>query len=111
MGRLSEYINKKFGIKTVPRINPETNTVSTTVVKILKNNPDRIGFLIFNLGDYTLYLAPNNGVSANYGILISSGGGFLNMIADEDFELVGYNFYAVSPGGETKIFVMELIAE
>ncbi len=111
MGKLSEYIEKHFGIKTIPRINPEADTVSTTVVKILKNNPDRIGFLIFNLGDYTVYIAPNNKVTANYGMSLASAGGFINMVAKEDFELVGYEFYAVSPGGSSKIWVMELVAE
>lgn len=111
MGKLAELIFKEFGVKTIPRINPLVSSVGTSVVKVLNNNPDRIAFLIFNLGDYSLYIAPDNKVSASYGILVSSSGGFLNMIYKEDFELLGHNFYGVSPSGITAIHVLELIAE
>jgi hypothetical protein len=49
MGRLSEYISKKFGQITKTVDNPVTSTVNTTATLIALNNPDRLMLIAVNL--------------------------------------------------------------
>jgi|GEM_PF-6001430 len=111
MGALSEYVEKEFGVKTVTKTNPITDSIKTTPTKVLGNNPDRLAAIIINLGDYTVYLSPRNDVSSTKGIKLSKSGGTLILNAKDDLELVGYEWWGIADGGNSTIFVLEVEAE
>jgi hypothetical protein len=96
MGRLAEYVERKFGFKTREVENPVTSTVGTSPTLILRNNPDRIAILIVNLSDNDGYVGWFNDVSATKGIRLTANGGNVHLIADEDGELVSKEFYGVN---------------
>jgi hypothetical protein len=110
VGKLREYVNKKFGVKTRIVINDIVNSVGTSVTKILANKPDRLAFLIVNLGTGALYILSDPTVSATKGILIEPNGGNYVALPDEDFDLVGYEWFAVASAA-TNILTLEIIAE
>jgi len=110
MGQLAEYIRKKFGVATFVEENPVTDTVGTTVTQIVKNNPDRLALIITNLSANNVYIGWFRDVSANKGVFLAPNGGQVVFLADEDLELVGYEFFAVATAAASKIFVFELIA-
>jgi len=87
---------QKFGFKTRLVVNPVTDTVGTTATEILKNNPDRVYWLIVNLSAYDGYAGWDRGVSATKGILLPANGGYASASAQEDGELVIYPVYAVN---------------
>jgi hypothetical protein len=108
MGALSDYIQKKFGVKTRTVVNPKGDVdVATTVTSIVDQNPDRLALLIINIGSNNVYLGFNQEVSTTRGILIVANGGSYSMIADEDLELVGYPVYGVTSTGISRVFVVE----
>ena len=90
---------------------PVTVTVSTTVTKILEHNGDRIHFLVVNLGDYDVYIAPSSKVSVNYGIKLSAHGGSVTFDVDDDGLVVTMDFYAVSESGSSTLFIYEIVGE
>lgn len=106
MGVLADYIQKKWGVKTRSVENPVTGTAGAGVTKILNNNPDRFAAVIVNYDTVLMRLAPSRSVSATYGIPLDPSGGFAVLKADDDGEVVGYEWFVYSAAGGT-IYVLE----
>jgi len=111
MGVLSDLLRARFGIETRESINPIVAAVGVAAVVVIRNHPDRVGFVIVNLSANPVYLAPDGGALATYGIRLDPNGGFLSMIWDEDFELVSHEWWGIAPAGASNIFVSEVIGE
>ena len=99
---------KRFGFPTRAVENPVTDTVATTVTEILKNNPDRVFWLVVNLSDNEGYLALSEDVSKDKGVRLDAKGGFASMSADEDGEAVAYAVYAVNITLAGKYYILEI---
>lgn len=106
---LADLLRNKLGVATYPRINPLVDSVGISPVRILDNNPNRVGYLIVNVGSYPLYVAFSDAVSVTYGIYVAPAGGMVSAVWDEDFDLVGYELWGVAGGGTTKIYVHEVV--
>jgi hypothetical protein len=103
----AEYALKEFGFKTRAIENPLVASVGTTAVKVLNNNPDRIGWLIENLSANTIYIAYGPDVSSTKGIQIAANGGSASSVVSEDGEAVAYEVWAVATGASSAIYVLE----
>ena len=109
---LSRYVAARFGTKTRAVPNPVTASVSQGVTTIARNNPDRLMLLVINLDETPLYLGFFPDVSDTKGILLAATGGMATITAEEDGELVGYEFRIYSAdAADKKIFVLEVEAE
>jgi len=86
----------KIGFPSRPIINPVTNTVATTPTLILRNNPDRIYWLIVNLSPNDGYAGWDAQVSPTRGILIPANGGYASVSIVEDGELAIMEVYAIN---------------
>ena len=106
MGALSDYVQKKWGVRTRSVKNPLTGTVGAGITQVLRNNPDRFMVLVINLDDEVNYLAQDPTPAADNGIRLDASGGFIVLTADDDGELVGYDFWIHSVGGGP-IYVLE----
>lgn len=106
---LASVLQAFFGVKTTFKINPITDTVAVTPTKILSYNPNRLGLVITNIGATDIYLTPDNKPSSSRGIYISSGGGGVSFKFQDDFELVGSEFYAIGIGGVATVYVQEVV--
>jgi hypothetical protein len=103
----AEFALKWFGFKTRAIVNPLVASVGTTAVKVLNNNPDRIGWLIVNLSANTIYIAYGPDVSSTKGISIALNGGTASSVVSEDGEAVTYEVWAVAAGADSAIYVVE----
>lgn len=109
---LARYVAARFGVKTRAVPNPVTASVSQGVTTIAQNNPDRLSLLVINLSGANLYLGFFPDVSDTKGILLAASGGMAVFSAEEDGELVGYEFLIYSGEEEDQpIFVLEMEAE
>jgi len=109
MGAASAYVEATFGLHTKVNENPSGITqVGTSVVQILRNNPDRLAYLILNLSSNDMYVGFSNEVSSTNGILLVSAGGMFSVNVRDDFELPVKEVYAVSTGANSPIYVMEI---
>jgi len=106
MGALSDYIQKKWGVRTRSVKNPLTGTVGAGVTQVLRNNPDRFMVLIMNMDDEVNYMAQDPNPASDNGIRLDANGGFMVLTADDDGELVGYDWWIQSVGGGA-IYVLE----
>jgi len=106
---LHTLLEKQYGVKTSYRINPQTDSVAILPTKILSYNPTRLGWVFINDGAFPVYLSPVNDVSATKGILVSSGGGGVSFAWNEDFEMVSSEWYAISIGGVSAVYLHEVV--
>lgn len=104
-----DLIKDEFGVETYERENPLTDTVGTSVTRVLPYSPSRVSCVIVNLGGYDLYVSPRNNVSGSKGILIPANGGNLTLIWREDFTLVAHEFFGISPNGSVDVYILELL--
>lgn len=108
---LSRYMEKKFGVATRAYPIDDPTECETEVTVILPNNPDRLGYILVNLGDYAMYVAWDRAVGTDHGIYVAPEGGSFSLVADEDGELVGYELLGKAITDATDIFTMVTEAE
>ena len=103
-----EFSIKRFGFPTRPVENPVVDEVGTTAIVVLKNNPDRVFWLIMNLSDNIIYLALKSDVSSSKGIRLDPHGGYASMSAEEDGEAPAYEVHALATAAASNIYVLEI---
>jgi len=107
---LDWILTKLFGCHTRSIENPIiANTGGVAAVLILQNNPDRLAWTLINLGANPLYVGLTNLVSAVNGIFLAANGGQVTMKYDEDFQMVGWAWWAISPAGADAIYTLEVL--
>jgi hypothetical protein len=112
VGKLAEYIEKKYGMKVRAVLNPlNVEKIGTSLTQALPNNPDRLFVLIVNLGSYDIYLAWDKLASTTHGVYVNKLGGNLILTADDDLELVGYEMWGIASGGESDVYILTLVGE
>lgn len=109
MGRLSELIERRFGVSTRTESDPVTRTVGTTSELIARANPDRLSLTIINLDSDDLWVLFDQLVSTTRGVFVPALGGSVSVSPEEDFETVGYAWYGISDVASTNITVIEVI--
>lgn len=107
---LQGLIESQFGVKTSYDINPITGSVLVTVTKVLNIDPNRLAFIVMNMGANDVYLSPSNTVAVGNGILLQPGGGGVALVWDEDFNMVGLDWYAIADGGTSNVYVMPIVS-
>lgn len=107
---LNEMISSLFGIKTTFNINPLISNAMIAVNQMLSGNPRRVGFTMFNLSTNTIYISPQNDVSASKGIRLAASGGSVSLVWDRDFELCSMPWYCMASADTSAIYLIEIIA-
>lgn len=98
----------RFGQRT--RTAESNPNATTSVARLLFNNPNRVEFTVVNLGTQNVYLSLSNSVSSTYGLLIPPNGG-LTVLIDEDGEQVAYDWYVITTSGTQPLYVQEVLAD
>lgn len=111
MPNLAQVIEQAWKVgKVEPRLDPATNSVGTSAVEILPNNPRRLAALIVNLSPNSVWVKPLADPSSSSGVLVPANGGTFSLIWSEDFHLVGYQWRAIASGLASSVLVIELNA-
>jgi len=102
MGRLADIIKSELGFMFQAEFTPLAEALAAdTIEQLLKANPDRVRWTIFNLGTEVAYLSHGADPSSTNGYYLDKNGGMLSMNWHDDGELVGYPIYAISAGTPT----------
>ena len=103
-----EFTLKRFGFPTRAVENPVTAELKTSAEPVLKNNPDRVFWLIINLGANVGFVALSSDVGPTKGVRLDTYGGWASMSVEEDGEAVAYEVHGVAPAGTSEIYVLEI---
>jgi len=96
LGTLRALISRQFNVRTQREAISLTLTVATTATQVLKNNPNRLAFILVNLSANVGYFAPVQTVSSSAGIRAAASGGSFAFIWNEDFDLVALEWFAIN---------------
>ena len=111
MGKLSDMIEARFGFQIRAEFPPKPSTlVAATVKQILKANPDRVSWDMFNLGTDVVYLSHDPVPTSTNGYYLDKNGGHIGMSWETDGELVAYPIYALSSGTPT-LFIKAVVGK
>lgn len=84
-------------------------TVLTTRTTILRNNPNRVYWVMINEGANDIRVSFDPSISATSGFVLAASGGVI--VADwfNEGETVGYEVYGIAVGVDTRLRVREVI--
>ncbi len=111
MGMLRKLTVDRFSVAVIPITNPEISSVGLAAARVLRQNPDRLGFNFVNLSVNDMYLGPFPDVSATKGIKVGPNGGSLATIWIEDFESVGQDWFVIATAAASNLLMIEYVAE
>jgi len=108
MGKLQEYLSKKYGMPCDIRENPVTASVAAINTEILRNSADRLGYVVINLdAANTLYLYFEPVAAVPRGFILGAGGGGLAIDAERHGPLPGRRLLAGGSAYPVSIYIIE----
>lgn len=107
---LADLLMERFKVRTRAVENPRPTVTGAAAILVLSNNPNRLGIAMINLGANPIYVGLEGDTSATKGIRLDANGGSVSMIWDEDFQTVGWAWWAISPDGASRLYVLEVVS-
>lgn len=104
---LHEFISERFGVRVRERENAETEAMTTTSALVLRADSSRLAATVINLGQSDVFLRPRRPPSATVGIRLGPNGGSITLMAEEDFALVGVDWFGATAVGTSTLYVLE----
>jgi len=109
MSMADKIIEDLLNAQTTHEQNPNTDTVNTSVTEMLKPDPDRLAFAVFNLGSNNIYMRPSQDVGVDDGFLLQASGGSASFLVREDFHVVTEGWYGIADGGSSDIYLLNIV--
>jgi len=109
-----DLLSARWGVPLTPRHSSPIVTVGVTVVSLLRQDAARVGFMVANLGAFTLFLIPQGAgfpPDATHGIRLEPNGGALTVNWEEDGEAVAYEWLAAASGNSTSVYFLETLID
>lgn len=110
MAVLDELLRARLGAQFTSRVNDVLSSVGLTVLQLLPQDYNRLGFVVINLSVNSLYVGPFADVSSTKGIRVGASGGNLAVLWEEDLILPGLEWFAVAAGAGSALLTVELVA-
>jgi hypothetical protein len=83
-------------------------SVGTSVSTIIGGNADRLGLLILNLSNNTVFVSIDNSVSATNGIRLGANGGSVALNVTDDGMIQTRTWYGLATGAGSSVYVLDL---
>jgi hypothetical protein len=109
MVTINDLLEIELGAPTRPVINPVLSQVGTAELQVLRNNPNRIQFILVNLSANAMFILPQPGVSSSNGIRIPPSGGSGSFWWKEDAAVVSWDWYVVASASSSNLLVIESV--
>jgi hypothetical protein len=106
---LEALLRERLGATAHPEVNRTLTSVGVAAAQLFRQDPTRVAFLVVNLSANSIYISPEPTVSATAGILLGANGGAASAIWDEDFDLVGLEWFALAAAAASAIWTLELV--
>jgi len=107
VGALSLLIDERFKGPVLPIENPEISSVGTTSTTVFRASDDRLAFIIVNLSGAAMFARPRLVASSSAGFRLGPNGGFIRLLWDEDFLLVGLEWNIIADAAASNLYSVE----
>jgi hypothetical protein len=106
----SDLIRDRFGLVVQVNRDPGTTVVGLTATQLLNQSPNRLALTIINNGTGRIWLFPGNNPSVTHGIVLAAGGGQVSLVWDDDWDVLGFEWWAIAEVAATPISIIEVVA-
>ena len=106
-GAAQQFIERLVGGFFVTR--ERDVTLTAAAAEILRNDPERVGYLISCTGATEAQIAFNINVTAAASIRIAGAGGTFSANVREDFMLPTVSVYGIVAAGTTTLHIVEIV--
>ena len=115
MTTLADLLMERFKVKTRPRVDPlGVSPIGVNPVVLLRNNPNRLAYIIMNLSANLVYIGLTNQVNATVGTEVGLGlepnRGFVSMVWDEDFDMVAWAWWGIAAAAPSILTIIEIVS-
>lgn len=86
-------------------------TLGVAEVEILRNDPERVGWIIINTGAVTAQVSFNAVITTATAILIASVGGSFSANVQEDFVMTAFSMHGNTAAGVTTLHIVEIVRQ
>lgn len=86
-------------------------SVGTTAGVLMKNNPERIGYVVVNTGNIQITMGLKRNVAAGIGLIIAAQGDTLSTTYVEDGQFPAYELSAVASSAGGEVMLLEFIRD
>lgn len=106
-GSVARLIRERVGgiFETVT----STVTVTTTSTRILRQNPERVGYLLINTGNSRVDLSFEQVIVTGESIPLGPGGGSLSVSVEEDFTMSTYPLFGQAITASSTVRIIEIV--
>lgn len=105
MGRVSEYIQRKYGFPVQTVEAAVVLGAAAPAAPVLIANPNRVSYTIFNLGANVAFIGFTSAVGVLFGIQLNAAGDYFAVDAKDDGEITTLQLYGFSVLGTTLYIV------
>lgn len=98
----------KFGAPARPV--ESAPAIVTSAGQLVKNSADRVELIVVNTGTDMVTIGLSHNLVSGVGIRLVPGG-TVDILADEDGDVVGYEWWAIAASGSQTLYVLEVISE
>jgi len=107
VGAAQGYVEGEFG-GPVTETDIAKSMTAGDIIKLVDNNPDRLGLTIINLGASDAYIAFSNKPSSSFGLYLAQSGGFFSIDVRNDQMLPCREWYGIAPTADTTLYLIEI---
>lgn len=104
-----DYLDARRGVHMVAQASADGVTLGVAAAQALRQNPTRVAFLFVNLSPNVMYLTPIGTPSAAKGCYVGPNGGSLGLLAEEDGEVVAWEWRGIAGAAASQYFVLETL--
>jgi hypothetical protein len=104
-----ELLDAKYGVPLTTEENNEVSSVGVAAVRLVRQNPKRVGFLVVNLSLNNMYIRPARAASSSAGVRLDANGGNASVWFEQDGEVTGWEWFVVADGAASPVLVLETI--
>ena len=105
-GAAAEFLRNRYAGELSE--DESTTTVGTTAAQVVGSNPDRLGLLILNLSNNTVFVGIENNVSTTNGIRLGANGGSVSFNVTDDGMIQTRTVYGIATGAGSQIYILSL---
>jgi hypothetical protein len=102
----AELARERFKGTTVLR--EHTENVQLSKRAVVRNNPRRVMLTIQNIFSTDVYFSFNPNATATSAMILPGNGGTISLSYEEDGEIVTYELYAFTSGGDGYLHIWEV---
>jgi hypothetical protein len=109
INNVRDYVRARLGVPTETRASAAGAVMGVAAARILPQDPARIVFTLINLSANEIFITPVGVPAALYGIRLGPNGGTVTVSADEDGEVVAWEWLGIATAINSNYLALETL--